>query len=271
MSQASNSFLEELHRLLSLSFDQEELRTLCFKLSIAYDDLRGEGQTNKVRELIMLVVRHKRLTELVDLAKEERPNTKWPSIPEGVEKKIIGDETKDTTPSAPGSTFNISGDIEAGFVSWGGNQTFNEPIEIDMREIAINQPQGEVVVGDKEDMSGDFQGAIINVSSRLDNVIQTVESLPYGSDSQKEVLRTLIAELQTQLNQVPQDRVDEAQKVAKRIGVLVQEMDAKEPDKEMVQITGESLKRAATNLKDILPTVLTIATQIASHAVQYLS
>jgi hypothetical protein len=50
--------------------------------------------------------------------------------------------------------------------------------------------------------------------------------------------------------------------VAETTKSLVDLAKAERPNQTMLQITGEGLKKAAENLKDVLPTVVTIATQI---------
>jgi len=65
-----------LKRLLAFicdRFDGEELRTLCFDLDVAYDDLPAQGRGNKARELIAYLERRGRLEELLELLREERP------------------------------------------------------------------------------------------------------------------------------------------------------------------------------------------------------
>lgn len=66
-----------LRQLLSEHFDREELRTLCFDLGIDYDELRGEGATNKARELVAYLERRSRITELVAIGKRLRPHVDW--------------------------------------------------------------------------------------------------------------------------------------------------------------------------------------------------
>jgi hypothetical protein len=103
----------------------------------------------------------------------------------------------------------------------------------------------------------------------LGNVTQTINALPLGDDAQKAELVQLVNELQEQLARVPEERVKDAAKVSKRVEALVREIDSK--DKEMIEIAGESLKRAAQDLKDVLPTVLTIATQIVANATRFVA
>jgi len=66
-----------LRRLIADHFDIEELRTLCFDLGVDYDDLRGEGKTGKVRELVAHFERRGLVHELIEACKRERPNVRW--------------------------------------------------------------------------------------------------------------------------------------------------------------------------------------------------
>jgi hypothetical protein len=70
---ADQSELVRLHQVLSTRFDQEELRTLCFKLGVAYDDLRGEGRDAKARELVGYMDRRGELDRLRAVVEAERP------------------------------------------------------------------------------------------------------------------------------------------------------------------------------------------------------
>ena len=71
----------ELHRLILILFDIEELRTLCFDIGVDYDALRGEGKDAKARELIMQCRRDNRVAELVVRLSTLRPNAAWDEIP----------------------------------------------------------------------------------------------------------------------------------------------------------------------------------------------
>jgi hypothetical protein len=75
-------------------------------------------------------------------------------------------------------------------------------------------------------------------------------------------LEKLIGQLSDALQKVPEKSQEHAEAVAETAKVLVETAKAEKPNKAMVQITGEGLKRAAQNLADVLPTVVTIAGQI---------
>ena len=69
--------LAKLRQILATRFDEGELRTLCFDLGINYDDLPGQGNANKARELIAYLDRHGRISELVSIGKQLRPDVAW--------------------------------------------------------------------------------------------------------------------------------------------------------------------------------------------------
>lgn len=63
-----------LRQVLDDSFDANELRTLCFDLGIAYDDLPGEGQGGKARELVAYCERHGHYAALRAAVRRLRPH-----------------------------------------------------------------------------------------------------------------------------------------------------------------------------------------------------
>lgn len=69
--------LTQLLHKLEKSFNDEELKQLCFELKIAYDDLPAQGRNNKMRELIAYLERIGRLSDLVELVQQHRPNQHW--------------------------------------------------------------------------------------------------------------------------------------------------------------------------------------------------
>lgn len=79
--QISPAYLANLLSLLDYHFSEEELRTLCFQLQVAYETLPAQGKKNKARELIEYMVRYQRLPELVTLLENERPQANWQTGP----------------------------------------------------------------------------------------------------------------------------------------------------------------------------------------------
>lgn len=71
---------EQIYDLLIQGFSGEELKTLCFKLNINYDDLPAQGRSAKALELVRFMARDNRLQTLVAVGAELRPNLAWPDL-----------------------------------------------------------------------------------------------------------------------------------------------------------------------------------------------
>lgn len=72
--QADADELARLHQVLSARFDREDLRTLCFRLGVEYDDLPAQGRDAKARELVRYMSRRADGLERLRAAiEDERP------------------------------------------------------------------------------------------------------------------------------------------------------------------------------------------------------
>jgi hypothetical protein len=117
-------------------------------------------------------------------------------------------------------------------------------------------------MSDRFNMSGDFRGAIINIKSQLTSVQQSVGDIHSGDEKDKQELEKLIGQLNETLQKVPETHGDDALAVAQTAGALVEQAKEEQPNKPMLKITGEGLKQAAANLAEVVPAVVTIASQI---------
>lgn len=79
---------QQLSNLLSSSFNREELKNLCYDLSIDYEEIGGTVKKSMTRELLSYVERRERLDDLITYARKKRPHTNWPSL-EALHNKII--------------------------------------------------------------------------------------------------------------------------------------------------------------------------------------
>ena len=80
----------ELRQILIKSFSDEELRTICFDMDIDYDSLPALGKANKARELVAYCERRQRLSALIDLCRQLRPNLQSvPMIDEGGSAVVV--------------------------------------------------------------------------------------------------------------------------------------------------------------------------------------
>lgn len=64
---------QHLFQVLADSFNNGELRDLCFELGIEYDDLMGETRRDKARELVAFARRRDRLIEFERAVLRARP------------------------------------------------------------------------------------------------------------------------------------------------------------------------------------------------------
>ena len=117
-------------------------------------------------------------------------------------------------------------------------------------------------MADRFNMSGDFRGAIVNIKSTLTNVQQSVGEIHSTDETARKELETLIGQLSEALQKVPAENQEQAQAVAETAKVLVDTAKAETPNKTMLQISGEGLKQAAQNLVEVMPAVVSIASQI---------
>ena len=164
---------------------------------------------------------------------------------------------------------NIEGDVVQGDSITVGDISGSSGVAIG-RGAQANVQQGEVHQGDI--YSGDFRGAILNVRSPLSNVTQSIGALPNASDQEKADLKKLVAELELALAEATQkapDQAEDAEAVAAMTEQLVDQAAAEKPNKALLSITGDGLKKAAENIAAVTPTVLKIATQIVTAVLAF--
>lgn len=95
----SLQYRTQLYGLLTKHFDLEELKTLCFNLGVTYDDLRGEGNADKARELVLYLERLDRIPDLTARCAQLRPNISWqpPGEPPPEQPKAAPDRSSAPT------------------------------------------------------------------------------------------------------------------------------------------------------------------------------
>lgn len=74
----STDYQKAVYQVLYERFNLSELKTLCFNLDVAYEDLGGSGKSGKVRELIQYLERRNRLADLEAAVRAQRPDIAWP-------------------------------------------------------------------------------------------------------------------------------------------------------------------------------------------------
>ncbi len=98
MDTPSYSLLELIHE----TFNEDEVRTLCFALHIDFEDLPASlGKQGKVRELILLCARAHRLDELVAYGRQQRPHLNWPDPHLLANEQLLGQAVTPPQPYEP--------------------------------------------------------------------------------------------------------------------------------------------------------------------------
>jgi WD40 repeat protein len=70
--------LQQILQLMVSHFSMQELKSLCFNLVVDFDELGGEGKSEKARELVAFIQRRDRLADLTRALVNERPGISWP-------------------------------------------------------------------------------------------------------------------------------------------------------------------------------------------------
>jgi predicted ArsR family transcriptional regulator len=119
------------------------------------------------------------------------------------------------------------------------------------------ESQGRIIV-----LSGGFQNAILNIDSTLTSLSQTINALTNSNPTVIGEIEQLVEQLNEVLQQVPPEKAEEAEAVAQAAESFVEAATKETPNEFTVEITKEGLQKAAQNIALVMPTVLTIATEI---------
>jgi hypothetical protein len=70
----------KLFEILSHRFDEEDLKTFCFYLGVAFENLPAIGKNDKARELILYFARREELEIIAEIGVQLRSDINWPSL-----------------------------------------------------------------------------------------------------------------------------------------------------------------------------------------------
>lgn len=109
---------------------------------------------------------------------------------------------------------------------------------------------------------------IVNVNSILTSVQQTIQENTFLDPSEREKLEQLLSNLEYELKNIPPENADEAEAVAETAKSLIEKATKEKPNKPLVQISADGLKKAAENIAVITPKVLVAAQAIIAFVMQ---
>jgi hypothetical protein len=125
-------------------------------------------------------------------------------------------------------------------------------------------------VGDTVDTGGgayagrnlDMRGVIANIGSTLDNAVQRVGMMQDGDTVRRAELQQLIEQLSAELQYAPAAQATAASNVAEKTRQAVEQAAKPAPNKTLIRVTVEGLKKAAEDIGAALPAVLPIVMKI---------
>lgn len=109
---------------------------------------------------------------------------------------------------------------------------------------------------------------VVNIGSILDSVTQSIQANVDIESSAKHELENLLLRLENELSGVPTEHKDNAEAVAEMAKNLIEKATREKPNKPLVQISADGLKKAAQNIADIAPNVLVVAQAIITFLIQ---
>lgn len=74
--------LIKLFEKVDRHFNDSEIRDLCFRLGVEYEDVMGAGKRDKARELVTQMDRHGRIADLLTQVTALRPKVAWQDAPQ---------------------------------------------------------------------------------------------------------------------------------------------------------------------------------------------
>lgn len=104
----------------------------------------------------------------------------------------------------------------------------------------------------------------LSIGSILTAASQTIQVTSALEAKEKDEIKDLLDQLQQHLQEVPDDRADDAEAVAEMARSFVEGATKEKPNKKVLEITADGLKKAAENIASITPQVLTTALAIIS-------
>lgn len=127
--------------------------------------------------------------------------------------------------------------------------------------------------------TGNVQGVNVNIGGdqqfkgpvtiTMGDMSQYIDNISDADETDKEKLSELLDQLRAELEKASPDQATDAQQVARRAEDLMAEASQENPDQESVEFKANKLKQAAEKLKEAMPIVLTVATQIVGHILKF--
>lgn len=241
---------QEIKTALGRYFSLGEINTLCFDLDFPFEDIQRDGKTNTITALIEYAGRVNQTGRLITYINRARPHANLdPTVPIENDRDVQALVPPMVAVEPPSGNWPTVIHVAGDYLQ--GDKVGGDKVKGDKKSTNSQ--------GDTFNMSGNFSGAIVNVKSTLTNVSQTISTLPQADDAAKAELQQLLRQLEEALKQVPPEKKQEREAVEQMTKMLVDTANSDQPNKSVMQISAEGLKKAAENLAGVVPSVVKIA------------
>lgn len=251
MQESYSGTLSTLRGLLEDHFNLDEFRTLCFELSVNYDNLPGEGLAAKSRELVTFMERAGQIPELLAALLEKRPNVPWPAIQPDVSDR---NSTTHYLPEGSPDMRSTSKDSGQGDNYHIGSVTGKATI--------VQGPYAQVTVLDSS-VSGTFSDTSIEVQTILTRARQLIDMAPWNENGVRIQLLEHVDELQHVLTN-SSTAPSEAEEIADSVTALIGAAARSDTDRPTFERLAGETRRITSKLGSKLPQLLGVTEQIIS-------
>jgi hypothetical protein len=143
-----------------------------------------------------------------------------------------------------------------------GNPFFKISLLPDGREVVRNNFRLPNSLVNSVQLAGNNN--VVNINSTLTSVTQLVQTNFNIDSSSKQKIADLLDQLSDVLKDLPGENVDDGETVAELAKKLIENATKEKPNKKLIEISAEGLKKAAKDLEIIIPSVLLISEKLIS-------
>ena len=131
-----------------------------------------------------------------------------------------------------------------------------------LNQFSYIEHQGDLIVTNNTITVTDSTNVVIQ--STLNDSTLIADSFQAGDKQDMKQLKEFLEQLKVELPKTPFEKEEKAQAIAEQANLLVKEGAKKNPNKTLLKTFSDGIKGTAVFLKDTVPAVATISTQIIS-------
>ncbi len=107
-------------------------------------------------------------------------------------------------------------------------------------------------------------GSVVVMGSVSGGTITNTYTVPVSDAAKRDELQQLVGELQAMLLNVPQEHREDAEVVQIKLDDLLAKASKPKPNRKVLEIDAEGLKKASENIADITSNIVSVAAKITA-------